>query len=247
LCALGYLAAGIWRKWLSTDVLTLRIGEGRSEEVSSLYCSFRRQLKERDESVLETALALIRMPSDAFANRCEMAFEPEDDLERTVFEDCSAYYAVLSEIYHKACVICEYFEIDEEPGSVEYTFVREALRETCGRVLSRPDIPEGLADFLADELEKYSRQFDVIESLLITPSVIPEPMAPFRSIHGLMGYYLTAADTVLCLVYFRDPQCLMRSGYLDEEARRVEGIEFILTEMRQRLFANTRRMLEVSC
>lgn len=231
---------------MSQEDLTLQISEPRNEEVSSLYCTFRRQLQERDDCVMDTLLAMLRMPSDAFANRCESVFIAEDEVERVAFEDCSAYYAVLSEIYHKVSVICEYFELDDEPEA-EFSLVKDAVREASIRVQDKAEIPDGLADFLSDELDKYAKQYEIIESLLFTPMVIPEPMNPFRSIHGLMDYYLTAADTVLCLVYFRDPQCLIRSGYLDEQALRVDGIEFILNEMRDRLFDNTRRMMEASC
>ncbi len=227
--------------------VTVCAAEVGGEEVSSLYCTFRRQLRDRDELLLETLLAMLAMPSDAFANRCEAAFVAEDELERTVFEDCSAYYSVLSEIYHKVSVICDYFDLDDEPGDNEFSFVKDAVNEAAARVECRSDIPDELAGFLSDELTKYAKQYEVVESLLFTPNVIPEPMTPFKSIRGLMDYYLTAADTVLCLVYFRDPQCLIRSGYLDEQALRLDGIEFILNEMREQLFASTRRLLEVSC
>ena len=229
------------------DDVALCVGEPPIEEVSSLYCTFRRQLRDHDELVLETLLAMLRMPSDAFANRCEAAFVAEDDLERTVFEDCSAYYSVLSEIYHKVSVICDYFELDDEPGDSEFSLVNDAVCGAGDRIVTRADIPDALVGYLTDELIKYAKQYEVVESLLFTPTVIPQPLTPFKSIRGLMDYYLTAADTILCLVYFRDPQCLIRSGYLDEQALRVEGIEFILNEMRDQLFANTRKMLEVSC
>ncbi len=227
--------------------VTLCAVEPGGEEVSSLYCTFRRQLRDRDEFLLETLMAMLAMPSDAFANRCEAAFVAEDELERTVFEDCSAYYSLLSEIYHKVSVICDYFELDDEPGDSEFSLVKDAVNEAADRIDGRADVPEELADYLSNELTKYAKQYEVVESLLFTPNVIPEPMTPFKSIRGLMDYYLTAADTILCLVYFRDPQCLIRSGYLDEQALRVDGIEFILSEMREQLFSSTRRLLEVSC